>query len=617
VSKTNDTIYKLDHILVGGLLLAGFVIWTEQAIDTTLTIRFLGVFGLLLTSFLLRLKRTVGYLKNGLGTLDLLLMAFCLWQIFSVLWATNTAEAFASGFRSIALFLSYLFFKVLLSSDHRWKVQLPFVVSLFSSLYLMLTWYGLIEIGQSSGLNAQTVYLLRYPTETKNLGSIFLMVSSVFHFQVFLAHNNWKKWYAVVNLLITLGTLFLFSTRGISVSFVAIGGVLFCVHFANRNLRFRWGIPVALGLKILGAVHWFSSNQQKTIAAKSYVEKSVSGSKELDDKSSDHNYRSGSERIALWQKTFELIKQDPILGVGAGNWQIEYPRNGLEGLERAEFRVTSFKRPHNEALWILSETGIVGLLLFLMVLGLFFLRAWKGGPDNFVYIAGMVGFIAASMFDFPRERMEHTLLFALLLASVENVSTKLKIEKPLSKIIFSGLLLLAVAGIIVNYMRLDGERNYDKLRILKAQEKYSECIRYADKVENPFYTVDWINYPIAWFVGICHTYQGDFVAGEKEFIRAIELNPGNFHTHNNLGYCLAQQEQYDKAIPFFKNSLAINSNFEEARFNLAYSLIMKNEPMQALEVLSENITDTVKLNVYLVEAEKLLDSSIPCKPKGK
>ena len=73
-------------------------------------------------------------------------------------------------------------------------------------------------------------------------------------------------------------------------------------------------------------------------------------------------------------------------------------------------------------------------------------------------------------------------------------------------------------------------------------------------------------------MGVCYSYQGRFAEGEREFERALELNPGNFHTHNNLGFCLAQQEKYEQAIPYFESCLAINSKFEEARFNLAFSL---------------------------------------------
>lgn len=607
VTKLSNTTFRLDHVLVILLLLVSFTISSEQLVDKTLTIRFLGAFAVLLLGYALIAKRAVVFLGNQLNWLDVSLFAFSLWQVISIFWATNKAEAFGSSFRSVALFLTYLFLKIIHHSDLRWKKQLPLLVSIVCSAYLVLTCIELFKIGEEHGLNAQSVYLLQYPTETKNLGSIFLLISIAFHLQLVVQYANWKRWFGLVNALIALGTLFLFSTRGISLSFAAIGGFLVLSQIFGKHLKFKYGVVVGIALMALGVGHWFASNMQKTEALESHANQSNIETEEPQEESPEHAYRSANERLALWEKTLGLIKQDPILGVGAGNWQIEYPRNGLEGLERAEFRVTSFKRPHNEALSILSEAGVVGLILFLLIVAFFFQSIWKGERINLFAGAGMMGLLVSAMFDFPRERMEHTVLFAAMLALVSSGQPIISMGKRKLWAIYVALILLMIGGIVIYYMRFDGERNYDKLRRLKAQEKYAECIRYAEKVENPFYTVDWINYPIAWFVGMCYTYQHDFQSGEVEFRRALKLNPGNFHTHNNLGFCLAQQKKYEQAIPFFESCLTINSKFEEARFNLAYSLIMTKQAEPAFQALSQHITDTAKKKVYLHEIEKIME----------
>jgi O-antigen ligase len=605
VTNSSNSNFKIDHVLVGMLLLSAFALTTNKVVDSTLSIRYLSVFGVLLAGYLVCAKRVLSFLSTKLSWLDVLLLCFALWQVVSIGWATNTAEAFSSSFRSIALFVTYLFFRVIVQADERWKHQLPFVISLASSVYLALTWVELLRISDEFGLNAQSVYSLRYPTETKNLTSIFLLVSTAFHARVVHDNTNWKRWFAAVNIVVIVVTLFLFTTRAISVSISAMGFFLFVVQLFNKKLKFKHGIALAVALVVLGGVHWFGSNFQKEEALKSYNLETTAQTEELSEESSEHKYRSSNERLVLWEKTLGLIRQEPILGVGAGNWQIEYPRNGLDGLERAELRVTSFKRPHNEALWILSETGIIGLLLFLAVLVIFFFHVWKGSISSLIIGTAMIGLLVSSMFDFPRERAEHNILFAAMLALATSAKPIIHLEKKKSWVAYFGLLGLMMLGIAVFSMRLDGERKYDELRRLKAQKKYSECIRHSEKVENPFYTVDWINYPIAWFRGICYTYQNKFAEGEKEFQRAIELNPGNFHSHNNLGFCLAQQGKFNEAIPSFERSLKINSKFEEARFNLSYSLINTGKLDEAVEALTHHVTDTAKKKVYLMEVEKL------------
>lgn len=556
--------------------------------------------------FVLNYKRLVGYFQNRLRLLDILLFIFCVWELLSITWATNTAQAFGAGFRTVALFCAYMFLRVLLSSDNKWRTQLPWVVSVASSVYLAALWVSLLKVAEDHGLNAQTVYMVRYPTETKNLSSIFLLVSTLFHVHGFLQYQNWKRWFSLANILIAFGTLFLLSTRGVSLAIITIGAAVLLLQMFWNQHRFKFGIPLAFGVMLLGTGHWFFSDFQKARSLENLqAENQVFVEDGPKEDSPQQVYRSANERLALWEKTFGLIKQDPILGVGVGNWQIEYPRNGLDGLDRAQFRVTSFKRPHNEALGILCETGVIGLVLMVLMLLRFFQVVLGGKTGELIIGLALVGLLVAAMFDFPRERMEHNLLLAVILALPVGGKSLVKLNRKASQIASGAMLCLSLLGALVFWLRYDGESNYPMLRELKAQNKYQECIDHAEKVENPMYTVDWINYPISWYTGICYTYEGNFTEGEKEFVKALQLNPGNFHTHNNLGFCIAQQERYNEAIPYFESSLKINSRFEEARFNLAYSLIKTEKFDEASEVLEIHITDTAKRRVFLSELNRL------------
>lgn len=545
-------------------------------------------------------KQHLKSFAKGFSYLDFALIAFVAVQVASISWATNTALAFSSSFRDVALLVSFLFLKSVWNSDERWQKRLPILVNYAFSVYLLVTWYQLAGIAEKMGLNAQTVYLLRYPTETKNLASLFILVNCGFSIWVALNEQKLAKTAAIVNLIVATGTLFLFSTRGISISVVAVGISVAAIQLLKAPFKAKKAYTSALILIAIGISHWFSSNLQKDLIMNKFkAEKQVVNMEDLDSNSDDHQYRSSNERLSLWEKSVKLILQDPLFGVGAGNWQIEYPRNGLDGLERAELRVTSFKRPHNEALWILSETGLVGFSLFSLVLVLFFTKSVSVGGNTLIYAFSMVAFVTAAMFDFPRERMEHNLLFALLLVSVGNPSNLIKLDARLLKSIPIIMIATGLLGSTIYNKRYVGERNYEQVRALKAQKNYVGCIDAIKNTESVFYTVDWINYPFSWFEGVCYTYLNQFEAGEAKFRDAIELNPGNFHSHNNLGFCVAQQERYEEAIPHFERSLEINTQFEEARFNLAYSFTMLKQFDNAEKILSKNIRDTDKLAVYL------------------
>lgn len=78
------------------------------------------------------------------------------------------------------------------------------------------------------------------------------------------------------------------------------------------------------------------------------------------DKSDFSNY----QRILMWQSSLNMFIEHPIFGVGVGNWHEQYTTNYTPPIKTGDFY-----HPHNVLLNMLSETGILGgisyLLLFL------------------------------------------------------------------------------------------------------------------------------------------------------------------------------------------------------------------------------------------------------------
>ena len=598
-SNRSDTqTLVLDKVIVICLLAASALLFTDTAVDKTLGIRVLAVLSTLLLGFLLRIERIRSYLRSGIDLLDVGLLAFCLWQLLSATWACNTAEALAVGFRGVAMFGSYLLVKILLSSSKSLRGQFPFIVSLVAGVYLLLTWYELLHLKQQLGLNAQSIYALRYPSYTKNLVSIYMLVGSFFSIHALLNSVGLKRFLTAGNLIGVAATLIFFSTRSISLALVAVGSVLVLIQLLSSRHRFKKGIMVGITVLVFGVAHWFMSSAIRASASEHYKKPDITA-QDPKAESTESAYRSANERLVLWKKTAKLILKNPVLGVGAGNWQIVFPSVGLDGLERAEYRVTSFKRPHNEALWILSETGVIGFLLFTFVLITFFVRVFKGSTSELVFGLGMLALLITAMFDFPRERMEHSVLFAMLMAGLGPQRTSFRLSSINSSIAMGILVCFVATGIWVQYNRVVSERQYIEMRILKDRKEYEKALAVSKNLEHFCFTLDWLSYPMAWYNGMFHTYMGNFAEGEEEFHRALELNPWNFHTHNNLGFCLASQGKFEEAIPCFENALNINNKFEDARFNLSYSLFKSGRQEEAIEVLNHHIRDSTKLKLYL------------------
>lgn len=102
---------------------------------------------------------------------------------------------------------------------------------------------------------------------------------------------------------------------------------------------------------------------------------------------------SNSGRIEMWQKATSGIIENPVLGVGIGNFPLYV--NPL----------VDYRKPiyaHNTYLDIAVETGIVNALLWVGLLGVAFFEFWKKGKQNIVFsmlAISLVIFATHSMVD--------------------------------------------------------------------------------------------------------------------------------------------------------------------------------------------------------------------------
>jgi O-antigen ligase len=80
---------------------------------------------------------------------------------------------------------------------------------------------------------------------------------------------------------------------------------------------------------------------------------------------------SGSGRVDLWTVGLRMVKDEPITGVGAGNFPVSSVHYLLQpgAIARDEFIVDHPKVTHNIYLQVLAELGVIGLALFLALIG--------------------------------------------------------------------------------------------------------------------------------------------------------------------------------------------------------------------------------------------------------
>lgn len=150
----------------------------------------------------------------------------------------------------------------------------------------------------------------------------------------------------------------------------------------------------------------------------------------------DPTYSSNTARIFIWKLASDMIKEHSITGVGRGGWEREV-KNVYYPIykDKHTFTDSTFVNAHNTYLYILAETGIVGLLLFSSLWGGIIWRFYKGlsldrSSFDFSLIAAssaaLGNLLVAGLFECNLETMVVLLLISFLVAISLPVSREVR-----------------------------------------------------------------------------------------------------------------------------------------------------------------------------------------------
>lgn len=94
--------------------------------------------------------------------------------------------------------------------------------------------------------------------------------------------------------------------------------------------------------------------------------------------------KSFDDRALYWEQAKEIIKQNPIIGVGAGNY-VAYLK-----AKNPDNQYWTYQPVHNIFMLVWAELGIVGLLAFVVLCVTIILRAYKRSPLGFCLLFALL-----------------------------------------------------------------------------------------------------------------------------------------------------------------------------------------------------------------------------------
>lgn len=610
----NSNNKSLAVVFLIGLLFFASTVRSDVIVDQSFLPRFLGLTLILLLTYFFLFK---GKLLYELNLWTFSLFAFYIWNLTSFIWATSVSEAIAQSqlvFLGIAVFGIVSTFNKSNVDFEKLFVRVHVLVLLFSyclASFKMLTlqFYDPYKISSISlNNNLYSGYLLlsfpivlraysinkgdwKYLSMLTGILCLFFLII----LQTRAAYIGMAFALIIITIIILIKYRYIFSKQNIFAGFISIAILAIAIslfyHSLDATRRNAFESKVAVWNYFVP-----SNNDQKTdnIQIKDIPKKGIA---EMAAVSTPVEYfENVNSRLIFWKKSFGLIKNHPIIGVGAGNWRlvvasINEPPNPLHTINNY-----TYSQPHNEWVGFLSELGIIGFVLaiciFILPIFQMLLKLTFGKPKSGMYLLFYSGFLAGfyvyASFDFPFKRIEHLILVFSILAFLFN---KLPLDEiitlPTFKIrkytllfqrVFISLLLFTV---IVAGARIKGE--YYTLKFFTDERKNDNAVvKYAQKATNIFYRITPNTLPVAWFEGVAHFRLGQYQKAVQSFELSIKSTPYEVRVLNDYGTGLFALSKNSLAIDALKKSISIDPDFDEAKFNLSAIYYSMQKPDSAL-----------------------------------
>lgn len=397
------------------------------------------------------------------------------------------------------------------------------------------------------------------------------------------------RWLYVFAILLTFFMIYLLSTRAVWLGVLAAFGTILAGFLLFQN-SFHLPKKIQNGLLIGSVIGLLAL---VGLLAKSNYENSLSFA---DRFQSIFNPKDPNNlhRLHVWDVSLQLVKEHPITGVGAGNWKIISPK--YYHLHHFSKEQLNWVRPHNDFLWVLTEKGIIGLLVFFGIFAAALLRIVHrlrqnaGRQEHYTFLflaAGLIGYLVISFFDFPLERIWHQSMLALWLAIILTApaqsSEPLKI--PAGWIALPLLLLLFTSIYAASATRL--EQIVQQTRKAQFSNDWTRMLSLAQSIPTGFRNLDAEAMPVYYYHGLASERLNKPTEAKKFYEKALEDFPTKVQVMNNLGLACFNLGEFEEAKSYFEKARQILPDYTEATVNLSAVYDKEKKYRKSLQLLRE------------------------------
>ncbi len=572
----------LFYFFTGFLILFVPVFQIPKALDEGMMPRllalsaFIGVMSLMIFANTRYKKLDFSVLKHRLF---LVLTGYLLITIISIVFAFNYKESFYDIIRTFIMISISGFGAIIFLNHENWQEKLPKLVVVAALIALAVgawQYYFKVILSEKELLpdGRPVIYnVFGFMFHKNEYSSQLLFMLPFLGYGAYRLRRSWQ-WLSIITIFMVLAMIILVKTRavwvGIAISVFILSVIL--VLFA-RKLHFpiilRNIMAIGMITIIIGIVAIFNLPKPKDRFSLLGRIRSITETTSPDN----------IHRLNIWKTTVEMIKERPLTGYGAGNWRLHaaYYFDGRFD----QVPQLNWGSPHNDYLWVFSEKGILGILLYLMIYGMAIFYLIKilmhstKSEDRMLALllfAGIVSYLGVSVFNFPYERLNHQVYMGLMLAAITVIYHKLRTQPPFKparvKMLIT-LLVFSVFGVIYGLKTVEQESQLKYAISAYHQGKWQSMLHFSRLGYNPLKSLDQLSNPPEYYEGMAlaklNRHQEAIVAYEK----AYEQFPNNMWIINWMGQSYYQVGRYSDALDCLNKVIKIIPSLREAHISLS------------------------------------------------
>ncbi len=398
-----------------------------------------------------------------------------------------------------------------------------------------------------------------------------------------------KIQYTILSIIIiSLQTLLLIylKTRTSWIAYIIILTLLLCFVFAfyRQEVNYkRLFLSLLIAICLSGIIYWevLEDSGRERIGLKDTFSSII-----------DKDYYTNKARINFWNATLKMFMENPITGIGRGNWQGLYPKYDGHFYTDANIVMNSAVNPHNEYLEILAEYGILGFVIFtaFILTGLYLLLI-NGKKEIIImpFLLTSVGIIIAMFFSFPAENVWAYFVFMISMAvGYSGVYNKFKgSNNGMSYIVAIIGFAFLVSGIWFGFMKHYNEKTYLEAMQLKTGSNYAKMLDKLTSVSDFYYPVDMNKMPVDYYRGIGYFELKQYEKALELFRSARERMKYYPMIMNNEAAALYMTGNYEEAEKRYNEIRNIFPNYIEPKINLLAFYVNQKRIREAIEIISE------------------------------